>query len=119
MADSPHDDPGIYLAAERTFLAWIRTGLALMGVGFAIARFALFLRQLRGDAQTGPSVYVGVAVVVLGVLVLVVSVGQHLQLIRQLREGSWKPVVSRTAIVVAVLLALIGTIMAVYLLLSR
>ncbi|MEZ2348073.1 YidH family protein [Terriglobus sp. RCC_193] len=119
MADSPHDDPGIYLAAERTFLAWIRTGLAMMGVGFAIARFALFLRQIRGDEWTGPSVYVGDAVVVLGVMVLVVSVGQHLQLIRQLREGSWKPVVSRMAVVVAVLLALIGTIMAVYLLVSR
>lgn len=119
MADSPHDDPGIYLAAERTFLAWIRTGLSMMGVGFAIARFALFLRQMRGDERTGPSVYVGDAVVVLGVLVLVVSIAQHIQLIRQLREGSWKPVVSRTAIVVATLLALIGTVMAVYLLMSR
>jgi putative membrane protein len=32
-----------YLAAERTFLAWIRTGLALMGFGFVVARFGLFL----------------------------------------------------------------------------
>ena len=31
-----------YLAAERTFLAWIRTGLALMGFGFVVARFGLF-----------------------------------------------------------------------------
>ncbi len=36
-----------YLAAERTFLAWIRTGLALMGFGFVVARFGLFLQQLR------------------------------------------------------------------------
>ncbi len=28
-----------YLAAERTLLAWIRTGLALMGFGFVVARF--------------------------------------------------------------------------------
>jgi hypothetical protein len=32
-----------YLAAERTFLAWIRTGIALMGCGFVVARFGLFL----------------------------------------------------------------------------
>jgi len=36
-----------YLAAERTLLAWIRTGLALMGFGFVVARFGLFLQQLR------------------------------------------------------------------------
>ena len=34
-------DPRIPLAAERTFLAWVRTGLALMGFGFAVARFRL------------------------------------------------------------------------------
>ena len=35
-----------YLAAERTFLAWIRTGLALMGFGFVVARFGLFRQEL-------------------------------------------------------------------------
>ena len=37
-------DPRVFFAAERTFLAWIRTGLALMGFGFVVARFGLFLR---------------------------------------------------------------------------
>jgi putative membrane protein len=36
-----------YLAAERTLLAWIRTGLALMGFGFVVARFGLFLKELQ------------------------------------------------------------------------
>lgn len=40
-------DPRTSFAAERTFLAWIRTGLGLMGVGFAVARFGLFLREMR------------------------------------------------------------------------
>ena len=43
-------DPRIYFAAERTFLAWIRTGLGLMGVGFAVARFGLFLREMSASA---------------------------------------------------------------------
>ena len=42
---SPIDDPRIYLAAERTFLSWIRTSVSLMGFGFLIARFALFIRE--------------------------------------------------------------------------
>ena len=37
--------PRDYLAAERTFLAWVRTRLALMGLGFVLARFGIFLRQ--------------------------------------------------------------------------
>ena len=36
-----------YLAAERTLLAWIRTGLALMGFGFVVARFGLFLQEMQ------------------------------------------------------------------------
>jgi len=36
-----------FLAAERTFLGWIRTGLALMGFGFVVARFGLFVQELQ------------------------------------------------------------------------
>jgi putative membrane protein len=45
MATDLRDDPRVDMAAERTFLAWIRTGLALMGFGFVVARFGLFLRE--------------------------------------------------------------------------
>jgi len=40
-------DPRVYFAAERTLLAWIRTGLAMMGFGFVVARFGLFLREFQ------------------------------------------------------------------------
>lgn len=35
-----------HLANERTFLAWIRTALGLIGLGFVVARMGLFLRQM-------------------------------------------------------------------------
>lgn len=47
FALSPQTDLRDYLAAERTFLAWIRTGLALMGFGFVAARFGLFLERIQ------------------------------------------------------------------------
>ena len=50
MAEPAERDPRVYFAAERTFLAWIRTGLGLMGVGFAVARFGFFLRELHANA---------------------------------------------------------------------
>ncbi len=119
-----HDDPRIYFAAERTFLAWLRTGLGLMGVGFAVSRFGLFLREFQSTQHaasrpTGISVYSGVFLVLLGVLVNIVAVIAHLRTIRQLRSGTWVPRVSSGAVALALFLAAIGAGMAVFLLVLR
>jgi len=120
------DDPRIYFAAERTFLAWIRTGLGLMGVGFAVSRFGLFLREMRATEvhavvhSTGVSEYSGVALVAVGVVVNVTAVAQHIRTVRELREGSWIPGrVSTNAVVLALLLAAVGIAMGAYLLYLR
>ena len=82
-----------YLAAERTFLAWIRTGLALMGFGFVVARFGLFLRALEGGQPDPPaesygfSLWVGTALLILGVVVNIASARGHVRLIRELNRG--------------------------------
>jgi uncharacterized membrane protein YidH (DUF202 family) len=47
-------DPRVYFAAERTLLAWVRTGIAIMAFGFVVARFGLFLRLLRAQAGAVP-----------------------------------------------------------------
>ncbi len=115
------------MAAERTFLAWIRTGLALMGVGFAVARFGLFLRQMSAaeshtpEHATGLSVWSGVALVALGVIVNVSATLRHFQLVRELSAPAlWVPGrVSKDAVVLAVLLAVVGVAMAVYLIVIR
>ncbi len=126
MTGGPENDPRVYFAAERTFLAWIRTGLGLMGVGFAVSRFGLFLREMRATEThvvlrgTGLSVWSGVAIVFLGVVVLVAAAVQHVRLIGELRSGTWRAgQVSRNAIVLAGLLALVGIGMAIYLLILR
>lgn len=120
---SGQDDPRVYFAAERTFLAWIRTGLGLMGVGFAVARFGLFLRQMRAEEMhiaarsTGVSVWSGVALVALGVVININAVIRHVLLIRELRSGTWIPgQVSKSAVALGILLAIIGIAMATYLL---
>lgn len=112
-----------YLAAERTFLAWIRTGLALMGFGFVVARFGLFLQQLRiidptlqGRTGGGYSVWFGTALIITGVFVDIFSCWRHVDLVRQLNRGEiefTKP--SKTSIGLAVFLAIVGVAMAIYL----
>lgn len=39
------------LANERTFLAWLRTGIAITSLGFVVARFDIFLQQLANVSQ--------------------------------------------------------------------
>jgi putative membrane protein len=122
MASDLRDDPRVYLAAERTLLAWIRTGLALMGFGFVVARFGLFIRELapREVAQqftsTGFSFGVGIALVLAGVFVNVAATVHHVRLTAHLISGDYlsgRP--SYFAAAVAIFLALIGIAMAIFL----
>jgi putative membrane protein len=126
MAGEAERDPRVYMAAERTFLAWIRTGLGLMGVGFAVARFGLFLRQMAAtearalEHATGLSVWSGVALVTLGVIVNAIATVRHFRVVRELSSGTWVPGrVSKDAVALAVLLAIVGLAMAVYLIAIR
>ncbi len=63
-----------HLANERTFLAWVRTALGLIGLGFVLARMGLFLRQMAASAdakgfQTGHEfIAVGIVFLVIGTL---------------------------------------------------
>jgi putative membrane protein len=123
MEQPAEQDPRVYFAAERTFLAWIRTGLGLMGVGFALSRFGLFLREFRASQSSFPSRsaglsgWTGVGLVVLGIIVNVSAVIRHFQLVRELSSGKWIPGrVSRDAVILALLLAAVGFAMAIYLL---
>ena len=125
-APNASDDPRVYFAAERTFLAWIRTGLGLMGVGFAVSRFGLFLCEMRSSdlhvpvQSTGLSVYSGVALVVLGVVVNLSAVAHHIRTVRELRSGTWLPgQISANAVILGLLLAAVGIAMGVYLLYLR
>jgi len=115
-------DPRVYMAAERTFLAWIRTGLALTGFGFVVARFGLFLQAtqpaLDGASAhgTGLSLPLGIGLIALGTIVTIVSAVRHRRYVRAIDAGDFRVAYgSGFAVAVAVVLTLVGAVMVVHL----
>ena len=84
-------------AAERTFLAWIRTGIALMGFGFVVAHFGLFLREIAlsnnvtvAQHNSGFSLPVGVALIMAGIMVILIAAIRHRRYIQALDRGQFR-----------------------------
>lgn len=86
-------------ANERTFLAWLRTAIALIGFGLAIARFGLFLRELQTavveDRLAARSLFsyqtLGIALVIVGLVVIVLSVWRYNQVFWQIEQANYRP----------------------------
>ncbi|HLG62646.1 MAG TPA: DUF202 domain-containing protein [Ktedonosporobacter sp.] len=109
-----------HLANERTFLAWIRTGLATITFGFVIARFGLLLRELTLKNATSSgrafhySALIGVALTVLGVMMMIFALFSFFNIRRSIDNESFHPSTAFT-VVLTVLASLIGLVLAAYL----
>jgi putative membrane protein len=86
-------------ANERTFLAWLRTSIALIGFGFAIARFGLFIRQLQTTltqqaSETDPwlnSENLGVSLVIFGIVAIALAAWRYNRVFWQIERGDYRP----------------------------
>ncbi|HEY3619425.1 MAG TPA: DUF202 domain-containing protein [Candidatus Sulfotelmatobacter sp.] len=85
-----------HLANERTFLAWVRTGAAIVVFGFAIGRFSIAMRQLvalQGHPvrTAGISVWMGSFTIVAGVMLVVAGLVRYRKTRAQLDAGTFEP----------------------------
>jgi len=86
-------------ANERTFLAWLRTSIALIGFGFAIARFGIFLKQMEAvmnQTIEAPhpllnSQSLGVSLVIVGVIVIGLAGWRYGVTFQQIERSNYRP----------------------------
>jgi putative membrane protein len=109
----------VHMANERTFLAWIRTSVAVMAFGFVVEKFSLFVKQMAyymgkeaAPPAPGYSSLIGILLVGLGMLMGVLAFIRYKKVERQIDEDSYTP-----SPVLSVLLAISVIVIGMFLLL--
>ena len=118
-----NSDPRVFFAAERTLLAWLRTGLTIIAIGFLISRFGLFVQlfsvqapALAHHTSVSISAALGVGFVLVGSLAIATSAIQHRRFVATLPEtGLPSAYSSKLAFTLSIFIAILGIILATYL----
>lgn len=120
------NDPRVFFAAERTLLAWVRTGITVMALGFVVERFGLFVSLVAhqsGEAarslHTTASNAIGTLLVVAGVAVIVFASLQHARFVKTLPADDLPPSYRvGYALLFSLAFAALGAALALYLALT-
>ena len=117
-------DPRVYFAAERTLLAWVRSGLTVIAMGFVVARFGLFVALISASRSTPGAEHqshwlsntLGIALVVLGAVTILGALHNHRAYVRLLpaKDLPELPMPWLTSFL-ALAAAAVGFLLAVYL----
>ena len=119
-----HQQRSEHLAVERTFLAWVRTSIAIISLGFVVAKFSVWLRELAARLEpqvqtpgTGMSLPIGVGMMAFGGVITVLA-AWHCHRVNQAIERGEVRANRRLMVTVTVGVAVLAVLMIVYMLLT-
>ncbi|MBD0362097.1 MAG: DUF202 domain-containing protein [Coleofasciculus sp. C3-bin4] len=86
-------------ANERTFLAWLRTSITLIGFGLATDRFGLFLREKQTtvgeqeipDYSLIASQSISIGLVIFGIIIIVLAVWRYNRVFQHIEQDNFQP----------------------------
>lgn len=115
-------NPSDHLANERTFLAWIRTSIAIMGFGFVVVKFALFIKEVSlvlTNKQAvlpgkGDSTQIGIMLVAIGAFMAFYAYWRYRIIEKQLLNKAYKPSCLPSLILTLAIL-IVGILLVMYL----
>ena len=119
-------DPRVFFAAERTLLAWVRSGITVIALGFVVARFGLFLSLLAGAGNMPSTSYdnwlssiIGILLVLMGSFAVLAAMYNHRSYLRTLpaEDVPAMPAAWLTTLF-SLTIAIVGLLLAAYLLVS-
>ena len=117
-------DPRVFFAAERTLLAWVRSGIAVMALGFVVAKFGLFLSLLTASnpahnvlhPSNGLSNIFGIMLVIIGVVITLGAQLNHYLYVKTLPpEDIPRLAIPWLASLLTISIGLVGVLLASYL----
>jgi putative membrane protein len=117
-------DPRVFFAAERTLLAWVRSGITVMALGFVVAKFGLFLSLLTATGADNAHAHqnndlsnvFGIALVIIGVVITLGAQYNHHIYVRTLPPQDVPELaISWLGSLLSLSIALVGVLLAVYL----
>jgi putative membrane protein len=116
------NSPQEYLANERTFLAWLRTCIAIIALGFVVSRFGLFLREFGITVKNGTLTDIsahytsplGVVLVFIGMGFAIYALKNYLHTNKAIESGTY---VAKNSIIYSVVIGLVifGVVIVAYL----
>ncbi len=110
-----------HLANKRTMLAWSRTGIAIIALGFVVSRFGLLLRALQVVASNplpeGTSTLIGAVLVLIGGFLIILASLDYVRTGRAIERGvyRWSP---NLEVALSILLVLAAAVLTAYLVLT-
>jgi putative membrane protein len=123
QAKNPHTSD--HLANERTFLAWIRTSISVIGLGFVVAKFSVWLRELSARLDqpihahhTGLSLPMGVGMMAIGGFFAIAAAWRYRR-VREVIEHGGTASDERTVVVVTLVILAMAGALVFYMVITR